>query len=283
MTRPPIRAALIGAHIDPSLSPAMHETEGSALGLTYHYDRIDTARSCLDLESILAQAREAACAGVNITHPHKQEILPLLTSLDDRARRIGAVNTVVFKEDGETLGMNTDHRGFARALLRHIGSIQGQTVAQYGAGGAGSAVALALCEAGIRHLLITDTDARKSNALAQRLRGMGWRADAEEVIGSAGIDGAVNCTPVGMAWCPGQVFDPGGLSRDAWVADCVYPYETELVSNARAAGLAVMDGARMALFQMAASFEIFTGTAPDIDRMERMLTVLLADDRRHKA
>jgi len=276
-----LKAALIGDHIGQSLSPAMHEAEGRAQGLAFEYLSIDTARTNLDLPAALRAARDQGCRGVNVTHPHKQTILPLLTSIEHGAHAIGAVNTVLFIIDEEYPddifnGNNTDVTGFGQALQHTIGAVDGQTMALFGAGGAGAAVASALCDAGVRHLLVTDIDAYRSTALVTRLQQGGCTAEALDTIDLAAVDGAVNCTPIGMTPNPGQVLDPTHLSRQAWVADCVYfPPETELVRNARAAGLTVMDGTCMALYQMAASFELFTGIAPDIMRMERTMTALL--------
>ncbi len=143
------------------------------------------------------------------------------------------------------------------------------------------ALRAALMDAGAGCILIADIDTRRSTALADRL-GKGKPATQTltaldpTALDPAALDGIVNCTPIGMTTHPGQSFDPTHLARTTWVADCVYcPHATELVCNARVAGLTVMDGTHMALYQMAAAFERFTGIPPDIDRMQRTMASLL--------
>jgi shikimate dehydrogenase len=113
---------LIGSGIGGSLSPAMHEEEGSKLGLHYVYRRIDLEALKLDitaLPDLLVAAERMGYNGLNITYPCKQAVIPLLDELSDDARALGAVNTVLFK-DGKRIGHNTDWSGFARAFQRGL-------------------------------------------------------------------------------------------------------------------------------------------------------------------
>jgi len=124
---------LIGSGIQESLTPAMHEAEGSALGLRYIYRLINLTALHLPPEALpelLAAAERMGFNGLNITHPCKQAVLPLLHDLSDDARGIWAVNTVLLK-DGRRIGHNTDASGFAAACrtFRWIASCSSAQVA----------------------------------------------------------------------------------------------------------------------------------------------------------
>ena len=139
--KPRILAGLIGAGIQASRTPALHEQEGDAQGLRYLYRLIDLEPLHLDINALpdlLDAAELMHFTGLNITYPCKQAILPLLDDLSDEARGIGAVNTVVFK-DGKRIGHNTDCLGFAEGFRRNLNDVPRQRVVQMGAGGAGAA------------------------------------------------------------------------------------------------------------------------------------------------
>jgi shikimate dehydrogenase len=270
-----VLVGLIGAGIQASRSPAMHEREGAAQGLAYIYQLIDlnlTGRSAETLPELLAWARRFGFAGLNITHPCKQTVIPLLDELSNDARAIGAVNTVVFKADGRTIGYNTDWYGFAESFRRELADAPRERVAQLGAGGAGSAVAHALLTLGFGELSVTDIDEARAERLAAELCGRFGAgraiatADPARTIGTA--DGLVNTTPIGMVGHPGMPVSRDLLRPDLWVADVVYfPLETELLRAARAIGCRAMSGGTMAVFQAVGAFRLFTGIEPDADRM----------------
>jgi len=273
----PVLIGLIGATIGASRSPALHMREGAAQGLSYIYHLIDLDRSGLSperLPELLDMARRFGFAGLNITHPCKQSVIPLLDSLSDDAAAIGAVNTVVFGADGETAGHNTDWYGFSEGMRRELPGAARDFVVQLGAGGGGAAVAHALLMAGVTRLAIVDVDAHRAAVLADSLVarfGEGRAAavdDAAHVIAAA--DGLVNATPIGMYGHPGMPLDAALLRPDLWVADIVYfPLETELLRAARGIGCRTMAGGTMAVFQAVGAFRLFTGLAPDPDRMLR--------------
>ncbi|MFL6642866.1 MAG: shikimate dehydrogenase, partial [Paraburkholderia fungorum] len=158
---------LIGSGIGGSLSPAMHEEEGSKLGLHYVYRRIDLEALQLDiaaLPDLLTAAQRMGYNGLNITYPCKQAVIPLLDELSDDARALGAVNTVLFK-DGKRIGHNTDWSGFARAFQRGLPDVSLARVVQLGAGGAGAAVAHAALTMGAQTLTLFDVDAARAASL----------------------------------------------------------------------------------------------------------------------
>ncbi len=277
-----VTIGLVGRGIGASLSPVMHEREGERLGLDYRYHLIDFDRLGLDdasLPQVLAEARALGFAGLNVTYPFKQAVLPLLDGLAPDAAAIGAVNSVVFGED-RTIGHNTDCWGFARSFREGLSGVRMERVLQLGSGGAGAAVSQALLQEGVGRLDIFDTDPARAHALADRLRGL---FDAEitvmaEVPMLTGLtDGIVNTTPVGMAKHPGLPLAAGLIAPRHWVADVVYfPLETALIAHARALGCRVLPGGGMAVYQAVRAFELFCGIGPDADAMTATFRAALA-------
>jgi shikimate dehydrogenase len=263
---------LIGSGIGASGSPALHENEGRELGLQVRYQLIDLESpdwAGKPLPDILRAAETTGFAGVNVTHPCKQAVIPFLDELSDDARAIGAVNTVVFSA-GRRIGHNTDWYGFAESFRRGLPGAPLDSVMLLGAGGAGSAVAHAALQMGVQRLSIVDEVRERAEALAEKLRGQfGGRriasADAGEVVHASGV---IHATPMGMASHPGIALAPDLLRPELWVADIVYfPLETELLRRARERGCRTLNGGGMAVFQAALAFHLFTGVEPDAERM----------------
>ena len=272
--KPSVLAGLIGAGIQASRTPALHEHEGAAQGLNYLYRLIDLDVLKLDssaLEELLTAAEHMGFTGLNITFPCKQAILPLLDELSPEARGIGAVNTVLLK-DGKRIGHNTDCLGFAEGFRRGLPDVSRQRVVQMGAGGAGAAVAHALLSEGVEQLTVFDVEAERAQALVDNLNQHfpGSRAKVGHDLDSAlkQACGLVNTTPMGMAKLPGMPVPKALLRAELWVAEIVYfPLETELLREARALGCRTLNGATMAVYQAVKAFELFSGITPDPLRM----------------
>ncbi len=270
----PISVGLIGASIQESKSPSMHESEAAALGLNLHYRLFDLKAlgvGVSDLPEILSRAQSQGFAGVNVTHPCKQAVIPLLDALSDDARLIGAVNTVVF-EDGRRLGYNTDEWGFREAFRRGMSGAPLDRVVQLGAGGAGAATAHAMLALGAGRLSLVDADPARARSLALTLQDHfgADRVTACDDLPAAlrSANGLIHATPTGMADHPGLPLDAALLRPDLWVAEVVYfPLNTPLLDLARGLGCRVVDGGGMAVFQAAKAFELFTGVAPNAERM----------------
>jgi shikimate dehydrogenase len=269
-----ILAGLIGAGIQASRTPALHEHEGDAQGLRYLYQLIDLDQLHLDstaLPDLLQAAERMNYTGLNITFPCKQAIIPLLDELSPEARGIGAVNTVVLK-DGKRVGHNTDCLGFAEGFRRGLPDAARERVVQMGAGGAGAAVAHALLSEGVRQLTIFDVDRERAESLANNLNQHFGPSRAQAGLDLPGAleqtDGLVNTTPMGMAKLPGTPVPAELLRKQMWVAEIVYfPLETQLLRDARALGCRTLDGGNMAVFQAVKAFELFSGVVPDAQRM----------------
>jgi shikimate dehydrogenase len=267
---------LIGSAIQASLTPAMHEREADANGLRYIYRLIDLEKLSVSVDALpdlLTAAERMGFAGVNVTHPCKQLVIPLLHELSDVAGALGAVNTVLLS-GGRRIGHNTDWWGFAENFRRGLPEVKRERVVQLGAGGAGAAVAQAALTLGVAQLTIVDTDqARAERAAASLARrfGQGRAVAANDLRAAVSeADGLINATPVGMANYPGLPVPVEMLRPDLWVADIVYfPLETELLRQARMLGCRTLDGGGMAVFQAAEAFRLFTGVKPDAERMLR--------------
>ena len=276
MARQAVLCGLIGHGIQASLTPAMHEREGDEQGLRSQYKLIDLHALGLGVEALpelLQAAERMGFTGLNITHPCKQAVIPLLDELSPDAAALGAVNTVLLR-DGKRIGHNTDWSGYAEAFRRNMEGVALDRVVQLGAGGAGAAVAHALLTMGVGQLSIQDMDPARAQALAASLSerfGAGRAvACADLPTAMAAADGLVHCTPTGMAAHPGLPL-PAELLRPAlWVSEIVYfPLETELLRTARALGCRTLSGGGLAVFQAVQAFRLFTGREPDPERMLR--------------
>jgi len=281
--RPSYLLGLVGAGIGASLTPAMQEREGDAAGLRVTYRLLDAEKrgfGVADLPEVLGWAQRLGFDGLNITHPFKQAVIPLLDELSEDAADLGAVNTVVFRE-GQALGRNTDWSGYGRAFRQVLPNAVEDRVVLVGAGGAGAAVGYGLLEQGAERVTVIDSDRDRADACVVRLAKR--FGDDRVTVGSdleralADAHGLVNATPVGMHGHPGMSVPAELVEERLWVSDVVYfPLETDLVSLARARGCRVVPGGGMAVHQAVGAFECFTGRAADAARMTRHFEELTA-------
>lgn len=265
---------LVGGGIQRSLSPALQEEEARQHGLRLHYQLIDLDESRVGpevLPELMRAVRIIGFAGLNVTFPCKQAVIPLLDSLSEEARAIGAVNTVV-REDDRLVGHNTDGPGWAWGFRRALPQADLSRVVLLGAGGAGSACADAILRLGARELLVVDQDPARARGLAERLNSHlpGDRARAADLKNAMkNASGLIHATPTGMLKLPGMPLDPALLRPSMWVSEVVYvPLETELLKAARRVGCPTMDGGHMNVGQATRGFKLFTGFEPDAARME---------------
>lgn len=279
---------LLGQGVGPSLSPELHEREGHRHGLRYVYKLVELDGETVRpeyLRGLLGAAVHLGFDGLNVTHPVKQTMVPLVDRLAPEAAAIGALNTVLVR-GGETVGHNTDVSGFGRAMRDELPGVPLDHVVLLGAGGAGAAVAHALARLGVARLDVVDPDLPRAERLAGALsasRATGVPIQAAAAVPDdvparvAAASGLVNATPVGMTHHPGLPCPADVLRPDLWVVDIVYrPLVTELLAAARARGCRTMSGARMAVHQAADTFELVTGLAPDRAAMVRDFDALVA-------
>jgi shikimate dehydrogenase len=271
----PILTGLIGTHIQKSRSPHMHMREADAQGIRLAYKLFDLSESALEAGSLavtLDAVQKAGFSGVNITHPFKQDVISLLDQLSADARRIGAVNTVLFRS-GLRTGYNTDCVGFLESFERQLQGVAMKKAVQLGAGGAGAATAMAMLDLGCSELAIFDHEESRALELARRLNSSTSSQNKVRMITDlnselADADGLINATPVGMDGHPGTPVALELLRSEMWVAEIVYfPLETQLLKDARALGCRTANGAQMAIFQAARAFDLFTGRKANRERM----------------
>lgn len=273
---PSFLLGLIGQDIQSSRTPEMHMREAEAQGLRCIYRLIDLTALGLGVDALpdlLTSCQRLGFDGLNITHPCKQAVIPLLDELSADARALGAVNTILF-HGGKRIGHNTDWSGFAEPFRRKMTGVALDRVVQLGAGGAGAAVAHAALTLGTRQLTIFDIDPARAESVAASLsRTFGAGRAVRGVDRNAALaaaDGLINATPIGMEAHPGIPLPAELLRPELWVAEVIYfPLETELLRRARAIGCRTIDGGGMAVFQAVAAFRLFTGREPDSDRMVR--------------
>ncbi|MFK4720033.1 shikimate dehydrogenase [Bradyrhizobium niftali] len=268
---------LIGAPIAHSASPAMHERAAEALGLRGHYQLIEVAGAdAAGLAMMLEGVRRLGFAGVNVTFPYKEAVVPLLDELAPAAATMAAVNTVVAR-DGRLIGHNTDTTGFARAVAPLLAP-SGNAVAVIGTGGVGKAIAFALASLKVTDLRIFDSEPARAEKLAALLAKHGGARVATSVEDALrGATGLVNGTPVGMLPNRDTPVPSSLLRENLWVADAVYsPLITPLLAAAQAKGARIMTGRELAIYQAADAFELFTGLAPSTEVMGEAFDEVMA-------
>jgi shikimate dehydrogenase len=276
---------LVGANIMGSLSPTLFADAFSAAGLDGYYHLMDV--DCLpgrQLPQLLDAIKAAGFAGTNITFPFKQEVMPLLDVIDPEAAQVGAVNTVAIAPDGRTTGYNFDRFGFRRSFEETFGrgSVEGATVVQIGAGGAGRAVAFALMDLGAGQIVVHDQDVARAKALAADIAAQSGATRSRVAADLAGeiasADGLINATQTGMRGFPGNPVPVAALKASQWAADVIYtPARTAFLDAAAAKGARVLNGAGMCVHQAVAAFRLFTGIEPDAARLHRTFASALAE------
>ena len=271
---------IIGAPVEHSLSPVMHNAAIAELGVDYIYvpfpvKKVDLTKAIKGLEVIGVQ-------GFNITIPHKQAIIPLLSTVTNTAKMVGAVNTVWYTESGWK-GTNTDVKGFVAPLQEISRDWSKMTAMVLGNGGAARAVVAGLAELGCSGIHIVGRDRQKLRDFSQTWQNVpkiapllnlhSWET-LPELLSSADL--LVNTTPVGMY--PQIDNSPVSselmnlLKPDAIAYDLIYtPSPTKFLSFATARGLKAIDGLEMLVQQGAAALEIWLQQPVPIDTMRNSL------------
>lgn len=272
------RAGVIGYPLEHSLSPALFQAAFQATGFAAEHEAWPTPPD--ELETRVASLRAGDVLGANVTIPHKEAVVPLLDRLEERAERVGAVNTIA-NEGGQLVGYNTDVLGFDHALHEDAGfDPKGKHTVVLGGGGAARAVTLALIEGGASIVLLIGRTPRRLDKIVADMRGLthaGTTAtwchwgDGEFLIEVPKADLIVNCTPVGTYGTESEGDSPlesefipsGGV-----VFDLVYnPPETPLLRAAKERGATAVSGLGMLVYQAAESFRIWTGQEAPVERM----------------
>ncbi|MCZ0756616.1 shikimate dehydrogenase [Anoxybacillus sp. J5B_2022] len=265
---------VIGCPIHHSLSPLMHNDAFQQLGIDAHYHAFHVEKE--KLPAAIQGIKALGIAGVNVTIPHKTAVIPFLDEIDEMARRIGAVNTIV-NENGRLIGYNTDGPGFVRALVEETKTdIQGKRILLIGAGGAARGIYFALANAEAEQIDICNRTKSNAEQLieasdvsvashAYSLEEAEARLSQYEII--------INTTSVGLY--PDVEAMPLSLmnmNENTVVSDIIYnPLETKWLKEARQKGAMVQNGVGMFVYQGALAFEKWTGIFPDVERMKQVV------------
>lgn len=260
---------VIGYPVAHSLSPLMHNREFQALQLDHYYTAFNIHPD--HLEKAIESVRILQIHGLNVTIPHKVKVINYLDEIDEEARLIGAVNTII-NRDGHLIGTNTDGEGYLRSLLPIVDSLQTKKVILIGAGGAARAIATTLARHGVQALDVANRTVEKAEELVTHIsRFADGKAltlkDAEEHLGNYDI--IINTTPVGMSPNVEEVpIRLDHLKKNAVVSDLIYnPLKTKLLQQAEEKGAIIHNGVGMFVYQGALAFQKWTGIEPNIERM----------------
>lgn len=261
------RAGVIGNPISHSLSPKLHGYWLQHYGIAGSYDAIPVTEDAL-LDT-LRRFPDQGYVGVNVTLPHKVAVLALADQWTDRATLIGAANTLTFKSDGRIFADNTDGYGFLENLRQGAPNWQPQAgpALVFGAGGAARAVIVALLDAGVPEIILTNRTKAKSDTLRMdfgaRIRVVDWAQAANHLAAAATV---VNTTSLGMTGAGEFRVPLDALDPSAVVTDIVYnPLITPFLQRAADRGCTIVDGLGMLLHQGVPGFERWFGTRPQVD------------------
>ncbi|MEL6205076.1 MAG: shikimate dehydrogenase [Pseudomonadota bacterium] len=275
MTVQPL-AGVIGHPIGHSRSPRLHRHWLNRYALPGHYVPLEVIHD--DLRDVLTMMPRMGFVGANVTIPHKETVLRLCDLVTDRAALIGAVNTLIFRPDGKLHGDNTDAYGFLASIRQTVPDWQPKSgpAVVYGAGGAARAVIVALLDAGVPEIRLTNRSQPRAEALRStfgaRVTVYDW-VRAGNLLESAKT--VVNTTSLGMKGQPEFRVPLDGLEPGMVVNDLVYaPLETDFLKTAAAAGCRTVDGLGMLLHQAVPGFERWFGYRPEVDARLREAVLL---------
>lgn len=250
---------IIGDPVDHSRSPAMHNAAFAALGLDWVYVPFPVVAA--DVREAVRAVRALGLAGVNVTVPHKEAVVPYLDALSPLARQVGAVNTIVNRA-GRLYGDNTDVSGFLRALRQRT-PVRRRHAVVIGAGGSARAVLAGLARAHIGRVTLANRTPARARALARRFRdiaaitavGLEVLDDPARLADAAVI---VNTASVGLRSGPFPPLAYTATPRDCLFFDLLYGCETEFLHHARRARRPALDGSEMLVQQGASAFTLWT-------------------------
>jgi len=264
-------AGVLGNPIAQSKSPRLHRHWLRKYGLLGDYVPLHVTEE--NLETVVRAMPKMGFMGANVTLPHKIAVMQFADQITDRATLIGAANTLTFKDDGKIIADNTDGYGFMANLKQNAPDwdpTSGPAVL-LGAGGAARAIIVALADAGVTEILLTNRTRTKADALraefGTRIRVVDWVQAGNILEGAATV---INSTSLGMTGNAALRIPLDGLTKGTLVTDIVYsPLRTRLLEEAETAGCTVVDGLGMLLHQGVPGFERWFGVRPEVDDKTR--------------
>jgi len=264
MRKPEIpRAGVMGWPITHSLSPRLHGYWLKRYGITAAYDALPVDPD--QLEQSLRDLPYQGLTGVNLTVPHKEKALQIVDHIDPLAKRIGAINIVIVREDGSLEGRNSDAFGFTQNILSAGFKPAKRPATILGAGGASRAAITALLDMGFTDIRLVNRTIERAKSLADEfgssITPYTWN-DASALEGSILL---VNTTSLGLKDQPPLEISLESLPLDALVTDMVYvPVITGLLQRAKARGNTTVDGLGMLLYQAQPAFAAFYGHEAEV-------------------
>lgn len=263
---------VLGNPIKHSMSPLIHNDafEKYSIGGVYLPFCVEDT----DLQQAVQGLKALGAGGFNVTVPFKSRIIPYIDVLDDFAREVGAVNTVV-NRDGRLYGYNTDGPGFIKGLLSITAQIDDKNVLIIGAGGAARGIYFALAKTGVAKLDLANRTVSSAEQLLSDYQGTISSSaislrEAESSLGQYDI--IIQTTSVGLADLNESPLSLGKLSQNAIVCDIIYnPLETKILKEAKERGNKIQNGVDMFVNQGALAFELWTGIMPDTERMKQLV------------
>jgi len=259
-------AGVMGWPISHSKSPRLHNYWLDQYGLDGAY--LPFPVDPQHLEAALHGLKAFGMQGCNVTVPHKEAVMPYLDHITPRAEKIGAVNTIIVQPDQTLLGDNTDGYGYMAHLQQTVPDWvpSAGPVCMIGAGGAARAILVALLDAGVPEIRLTNRTQSRAEALADAVEGpirvIPW---AEKEAALADVSLLTNTTTLGMTGQHPLELDISALSAQAVVYDIVYaPLMTDLLTQAKAKGCPIVDGLGMLLHQARPGFEAWFAHNPDV-------------------
>jgi len=271
MMKPIPLAGVLGNPIAQSKSPRLHRHWLRKYGLLGDYVPLHVTEE--NLETVVRAMPKMGFVGANVTLPHKIAVMQFADQITDRATLIGAANTLTFKDDGKIIADNTDGYGFMANLKQNAPDwdpTSGPAVL-LGAGGAARAIIVALADAGVTEILLTNRTRTKADALraefGTRIRVVDWVQAGNILEGAATV---INSTSLGMTGNAALRIPLDGLTKGTLVTDIVYsPLRTRLLEEAETAGCTVVDGLGTLLHQGVPGFERWFGVRPEVDDKTR--------------
>ncbi len=275
MNNQTVMTGLFGNPVAQSMSPAMQNAAFQKLGLNFAYAAFPIANE--NLQDAVKGIKALGFRGVNVTIPHKVEIMAYLDEIDEEAKEIGAVNTIV-NDGGKLIGYNTDGAGYVRSLLQETGiRLDGKRALLVGAGGAARAVSISLARHGVKEITIANRSVDKAKKLAENAeRYTEVKAIDLGSLSSSSLadtDLLINTTSVGMYPQVDDLPIPSEfLHSGLLVSDLIYnPMQTRLLKEAALAGASTHEGLGMFIHQGALAFKLWTGVEAPIDVMTNVV------------
>ncbi len=268
-----IKLEVIGDPIEHSKSPIVHGAVLSALGIEFEYKKTKVPRGCL--VDYIEYAKKNGVSGFNLTMPHKTDIIPYLSEIDDSGLFFESVNTVCIK-NGKLCGYNTDGVGYELSLKRSGHSFKNSRVVIHGAGGAARTIALLAAKEGAQTIYIINRTNRRAEELCKLVSDKtGVNIDCGEYSNKeinqrcSQADIMINATPLGMSGCTMDYLNFDFLDvipKTAFVSDLIYnPETTKLLEEAKKRRLKTQNGYSMLIYQAIVADEHYLGHKLDVE------------------